>query len=84
MSGKVSSTLKSDVGERLVNIRVQSWEFYVESDDSLFLPLIVQLICVLSIDITQVDVLSLSIFGKRRSSEERREEEAGLRRRRSG
>jgi len=58
--GEVSSTLKSDVGERLVNIRVQSWEFYVEFGDSLFLPLIIQLMFLLSIDVTQVGVLSLA------------------------
>lgn len=81
---EVSSTWKSDVGERLVNIRVQIWEFYAESDDSLFLPLIMWCACLLSTDTTQVSVLSSSILGKLRSSEERREEKTGLRRRRSG
>lgn len=74
--------LKSDVGERLVNIRVQSWGFYVESNDSLFLPLIIHLIYLLSIDVTQGPFPS--ILGRLRSSGEQREEEAGLRRRRSG
>lgn len=52
--------LKSDAGEKLGNIRVQSWEFFVEFDDSLFLPQIILFICQLLIDVTQVGVLSLA------------------------
>lgn len=57
---EVSSMLKSDAWEKLGNIRVQSWEFFVEFDDSLFLPEIILFICLLLIDVTQVSVLSLA------------------------
>lgn len=49
VSAEVSSPFKSDDREKLRNIRVQSWEFFVESDDSLFLPQIIPFICLLLI-----------------------------------
>lgn len=60
VSTEVSSMLKLDAWEKLGNIRLQSLEFFVESDDPLFLPQLILFICLLLIDVTQVSVLSLA------------------------
>lgn len=65
-----SNKLKSDAGVRLVNIRLQSLEFYVESQTPSFCLQLILLICLLLIDVTQRSVLSASSSKERRRKQE--------------